>query len=91
MDDAMQRFMARHGPAHDLMDFTAVSSVAVPIGKLVLPPANGSGYRRIVIANGTLADLARTAPRESVIVSSVEEALRKLGATDPSFEPVEPI
>jgi hypothetical protein len=91
MDEAMHRFTARHGPAHDLMDFTAVSAVAVPIGKLVLPPANGSGYRRIVVANGALADLARTAPREPIIVASVDEALHQLGATDPSFEPVEPI
>ena len=90
MDDAIQRFTARHGPTHDLMDFTAVSTVAVPIGKLVPPPANGSGYKRIVVANGKLVELAHTGAPASVIVPSVGEALRRVGATDPSFEPVDP-
>ena len=90
MDHAIQRFTARHGPVHDLMDFTAVSTVAVPIGKLVPPPANGDGYRRIVVANGKLVELARTGAPQSVIVPSIDEALRQLGATDPSFEPVDP-
>ena len=91
MDDAIQRFAALHGPTHDLMDFTAVSSVAVPISKLVPPPANGSGYRRIFVANGRLVELARTGAPASVIVPSIDEALRLLGATDPSFEPVDPV
>jgi hypothetical protein len=90
MDHALQRFAARHGPTHDLMDFTAVSTVAVPIGKLVPPPANGSGYKRIVVANGQLVELARTGAPASVIVPSIDEALRQFGATDPSFEPVDP-
>jgi hypothetical protein len=90
MDNAIQRFTVRHGPAHDLMDFTAVSTVAVPIGKLVPPPADGSGFRRIVVANGQLVELARTGAPLSVIVGSVDEALRQLGATDSSFEPVDP-
>ncbi|HEY4171182.1 MAG TPA: hypothetical protein VGM96_30590, partial [Reyranella sp.] len=68
MDDAIQRFTARHGPTHDLMDVTAVSTVAVPIGKLVPPPTNGSGYKRIVVANGRLVELARTGAPRSVIV-----------------------
>ena len=89
MDDAIQRFTTRHGPTHGLMDFTGVSTVAVPIGKLV-PPANGSGYKRIFVANGRLVDLARTGAPASVIVPSIDEALRRLGATDPSFEPVDP-
>ena len=72
------------------MDFTEVSTVAVPIGKLAQPPANGSGYRRIIVANGRLVELARTGAPQSVIVPSVDEALRQLGATDPSFEPVDP-
>lgn len=90
MDDALQRFTARHGPMHDLMDFSAVSSVAVPIGKLVPPSADGSGYRRIFVAKGRLVELARTGAPQSVIVPSIEEALQRLGATDPSFEPVDP-
>lgn len=90
MDAAMQRFAVRHGPTHDLIDFTAVSTVAVPIGKLIHPPANGSGYSRIVVANGRLVELARTGAPQSVIVPSLDEALRRLGATDPSFEPVDP-
>jgi hypothetical protein len=90
MDDAIRRFTARHGPARDLMDFTAVSSVAVPIGKLLHQSANGdSGRRRIVVANGNLVELARTGAPESVIVSSIDEALRRFGATDSSFEPVD--
>ena len=90
MDDAMQRFTQRHGPTHDLVDFTGVSTVAVPIGKLVHPAANGSAYSRIVVANGRLVELARTGAPQSVIVPSLDEALRQLGATDPSFEPVDP-
>jgi hypothetical protein len=89
MDEAMQRFAERHGPTHDLVDFTGVSAVAVPVGKLVHPAANGPGYRRIVVANGKLVDLARTGAPQSVIVPSIDEALRQLGATDPSFEPVD--
>jgi hypothetical protein len=90
MDDAIHRFTARHGPTHDLMDFTAVSTLAVPVGKLVQPPTNGSGYKRIVVDNGRLVELARTGAPASVIVPSIDEALRQLGATDPSFEPVDP-
>ena len=90
LDDAIHRFIARHGPAHDLVDFTGVSTVAVPIGKLVHPEANGSGYRRIVVANGRLVELARTGAPQSVIVPSIDDALQQLGATDPSFEPVDP-
>jgi hypothetical protein len=90
MDGAMQRFAARHGPTHDLVDFTAVSAVAVPIGKLVHPATNGSAYSRIVVANGKLVELARTGAPQSVVVPSLDEALRQLGATDPSFEPVDP-
>jgi hypothetical protein len=88
LDGAIQRFTARHGPAHGVVDVTAVSTVAVPVGKLV--PANASAYRWILVADSKLAELARTGARESVIVSSIDEALRQLGATDPSFEPVEP-
>jgi hypothetical protein len=90
MDAAMQRFAARHGPTHDLVDFTGVSTVAVPIGKLVRPAVNGSGYSRIVVAKGSLVELARTGAPPSVIVASLNDALQQLGATDPSFEPVDP-
>ena len=90
LDDAIHRFTARHGPAHDLVDFTGVSTVAVPIGKLVHPAVDGSGYSRIVVANDRLVELARTGAPQSVIVPSIDEALRRLGATDPSFEPVDP-
>jgi hypothetical protein len=90
LDGAIQRFTTRHGPAHGVVDFTAVSSVSVPVGKLVPQPSNIPGYKWIVVANSDLADLARTTARASTIVSSVEEALRALGATDSSFEPVDP-
>jgi hypothetical protein len=91
LEGAIQRFTTHHGPAHGVVDFTAVSSVSVPVGKLVPQPSNAPGYKWIVVANSDLAGLARTAAREAVIVSSVDEALHQLGATDPSFEPVEPI
>jgi hypothetical protein len=91
LDGAIQRFTAHHGPVHGVVDFTAVSTVVVPIGKLVHPTGNGSGYRQIVVASNGLAELARTAARESVIVSSMDEALQQLGATDPSFEPIDPL
>ncbi|HYD07829.1 MAG TPA: hypothetical protein VEC60_18995 [Reyranella sp.] len=94
LENAVARFSARHGPAHGLMDFTSVSAVAVPIGRLVqqaAPTVNGAGYRRVVvIANSELLELARTAVREPAIAGSMAEALRQLGAVSPSFEPVEP-
>ena len=94
LDDAVLRFTARNGPAHGLMDFSSVSTVAVPISKLLQRDprqVNGSGYKRVVVvANGELRDLARTAQREPGIASSLDEALRQLGAVSPSFEPVEP-
>ena len=89
LDGAIQRFTAHHGPVHGVVDFTAVSTVVVPIGKLVHPTGNGSGYKQIVVASNGLAELARTAARESVIVSSMDEALHQLGAVNPSFEPVD--
>ena len=93
LDDAVVRFTARHGPTHDLMDFTSVSTVAVPISKMVQrgqPSLNGAGYKRVVVvANGDLLALARSATREPVIVSSLDEALQLLGARAASFEPVE--
>lgn len=92
LDGAIERFTAHNGPAHGLMDFTSVSTVAVPIGKLVQPaqrPAAGAGYKRVVVvANSELLALARTAAREPMVVSSIDEALRQLGALSPSFEPV---
>lgn len=93
LEAAVTRFTARQGPAHGLMDFSSVSTVAVPVSRLVpqTPAAAGAGYRRIlVVANGELLALARTAMREPVIVSSMAEALRQFGAVSPSFEPVEP-
>ena len=69
-----------------------MSTVAVPIGKLVQHaqrPAGGAGYKRVVVVNSELLELARTAAREPVIVSSIDEALRQLGAVSPSFEPVD--
>jgi hypothetical protein len=95
LDDAVLRFTARHGPTHGVMDFTSVSTVAVPIAKLLQHGqqlSDGCGYKRVVaMSNGELRTLARTAAREPVIVSSIDEALRQLGATDPSFESVDPI
>jgi hypothetical protein len=92
LDDAISRFTARNGPAHGLMDFTSVSTVAVPISKLLQRDprqVSGAGYKRVVVvARSELLELARTAAREPVIVSSIDEALRQLGAVSPSFEPV---
>ena len=93
LDDAVGRFAARHGPTHDLVDFTSVSTVAVPIGKMVKrgqSSVNGAAFKRVVVVpKGELQALARSAAREPVIVSSIDEALRLLGASAPSFEPVE--
>ena len=95
LDDAVLRFTARHGPSHGVMDFTSVSTVAVPIAKLLQHGqqlTGDRGYKRVVVmSNGELRTLARTAAREPAIVSSIDEALRQLGATSPSFEPVDPI
>jgi hypothetical protein len=94
LDSAIARFTARNGPAHGLMDFSSVSIVAVPISKLVQQAprrVNGAGYKHVVVvANSELLELARIAAREPVIVSSLDEALRQLGAVTPSFEPIDP-
>jgi hypothetical protein len=90
MDDAVQHFTARHGPAHGVVDFSAVSTVAVPIGRLVHRAPNRAGYKQVVVARSEWADLARRATREPLVVASVDEAMRTLGASDASFEPVEP-
>ena len=76
------------GRSHDLMDFTAVSTVAVPIGKLVPPPASGSSYKRIFVANGNWSSSPAPGRPSSVIVPSIDEALRRLGRDRPGFEPV---
>jgi hypothetical protein len=93
LGDAVLRFTARHGPTHGLMDFTSVSTVAVPISRMVQqsqPSLNSAGYKRVVVvANGELLALARSASREPVIVSSIDEALLLLGARAASFEPVD--
>lgn len=92
LDSAIERFTARNGPTHGLMDFSSVSTVAVPISKLVQHAprqVRGTGYKHVVVvANSELLELARTAAREPMIVSSLDEALRRLGAVSPSFEPV---
>ncbi|MBS0523185.1 MAG: hypothetical protein JSS04_06070 [Proteobacteria bacterium] len=91
LDGAIQRFTAHHGPVHGVVDFTAVSTVVVPIGRLVHQQTSATGYKQIVVASDRLAELARTAARESLVVSSMDEALHQLGAVNPSFEPVDPL
>jgi hypothetical protein len=100
LDSAIVRFAVDHGPAHGILDFSAVVAVSVPLNRLLQrarqPAINPAHKRAIVASDPELFELARKfaieqglagAP-EPLVVSSMEEALKALAVENPVFEPL---
>jgi hypothetical protein len=97
---AVVSFAARHGPSRGLIDFSRIEAVAVPLSRLASrgrQPQTSPGWERVIVAPRT--DLREWASTYSeyqssaghhppIIATSMEEAHRVLGLTDPEFEPV---
>jgi hypothetical protein len=100
LDTAIVRFTSDHGPAHGILDFSAVVAVSVPISRLLQrgrQPAISPTCKRIIVAKDPeLFQLARSftiqqglaGSPEPIVVSSMEEALKALGAESAEFEPL---
>lgn len=99
-DKAVARFVARHGPARGIMDYTSVEAVDLPIEVVVrrsAGPALLHGQARVIVApreplwaiNRIFAahQLYRRGD-EPLLVRSLEEAYRALAIDKPAFEPV---
>ncbi len=100
LDTAIVQFTSDHGPAHGILDFSAVLAVSVPISRLLQrgrQPAISPTCKRIIVATDPeLFQLARSftiqqglaGSPEPIVVSSMEEALKALGAESVEFEPL---
>jgi hypothetical protein len=103
LDLAVIRFTANHGPAHLILDYRSVESVGVPMSKWLRrsrQPAISPEFKRFLVvrdADGSeLFQMARVfttqqrmaGSSEPQVVSSLDDALLLLGATDAIFEPV---
>jgi hypothetical protein len=100
LDTAIVRFTSDHGPAHGILDFSAVVAVSVPLSKIIQrgrQPAISPIHRRIiVVSDPELFQLARSftvqqglaGSPEPIVVSSMEEALKSLAVESPQFEPL---
>jgi hypothetical protein len=99
-DRAVGRFVARHGLARGIMDYTAVEAVDIPIEVVVERASKAPilpGQARVIVApreplwaiNRIFAahQLFRQG-EEPLLVRSIEEAYRALSMVDPVFEPV---
>lgn len=97
-DKAVARFVARHGPARGIMDYTSVEAVDIPIEVIVrrsAGPALLRGQARVIVAprepvwalNRIFAahSLYRRG-EEPLLVRSLEEAYRELAIDPPGFE-----
>jgi hypothetical protein len=100
-DKAVARFVARHGLARGIMDFSAVEAVDVPIDYILkraqAPPVLPGQARVIVAPREPAYSLNRifaahqlySRKFEPLLVGTLEEAYRALAITDPAFEPLE--
>jgi hypothetical protein len=100
LDTAIVRFAVDHGPAHGILDFSAVSAVTVPLNRLLQrarQPAVNSVHKRVIVASDPeLFQLARkftiqqglAGSPEPLVVSSMEEALKSLAVESAAFEPL---
>ena len=99
-DKAVARFVARHGLARGIMDYTSVEAVDVPIEVVVrrsAGPALLQGQARVIVApreplwaiNRIFAahQLYRRGD-EPLLVRSLDEAYQALAIDKPAFEPV---
>jgi hypothetical protein len=97
-DRAMLDFVAREGRVRAIIDYTAVTALAVPETRLtqraqqplIVPD-------RILVAPRELGDTARAyglrqreaGKQHAPVVETIEEAYASLGLKNPRFEPVE--
>lgn len=100
LDTAIVRFTSDHGPAHGILDFSAVTAVSVPLSRLLQrgrqPAISPSCKRLFVASDPELFQLARAFTVEQglagspqpIVVSSMAEALEVLAVEDPQFEPL---
>jgi hypothetical protein len=100
-DKAAARFVARHGLARGIMDFSAVEAVDIPMGYILerahAPPVLPGQARVIVAPREPAYSLNRifaahqlySRKVEPLLVGTLEEAYRALAITDPAFEPLE--
>jgi hypothetical protein len=100
LDSAIVRFTSDHGPAHGILDFSAITAVSVPLSRLLQrgrQPAISPAYKRVIVARDPeLFQLARSFTIQQglagspvpIVVSSMEEALKALAAEDAVFEPL---
>jgi hypothetical protein len=100
-DNAVARFVARHGLARGIMDFTAVEAIDVPIDYVLArcdaPPmlpdrtsVNVAEREPAYSLNRVIAaHLLYSRKVEPLLVSTLEEAYRALEIDKPAFEPVE--
>ena len=99
-DKAVARFVARHGTARGIMDYTSVEAVDLPIEVVVrrsAGPALLHGQARVIVAprepvwaiNRIFAahQLYRRG-NEPLLVRSLDEAYRALAIDKPAFEPL---
>jgi hypothetical protein len=100
-DNAAERFVARHGPARGIMDFTAVEAVDVPMDYIVERAHSAPalpGQARVIVAphepayslNRVIAAHQLYSRRvEPLLVGTLDDAYRALGIDEPAFERVE--
>ena len=99
-DNAVGRFVTRHGLSRGIMDYTGIEAVDIPIEVVVeraSRPPKLPGQARVIVAprepmwamNRIFAahQLYRMG-EEPLLVRSLEEAYRALRMVDPVFEPV---
>lgn len=100
-DRAVARFIARHGPARGILDFTGVDTVAVSVDVVVrraqalpLPP----DQTQVIVApcdpawglgRIIVAHQSYSRGLEPLLVRTLDEAYRALAIGDPKFEPLE--
>jgi hypothetical protein len=99
-DGAVRRFVARHGPCHGIMDYSAVDQITVPLDMLIRrshePPILGGRQRVIVAPNDPALSFNRLVAahqlyarkEEPIIVSSLRDAYLAIGVSAPHFHPV---
>ena len=100
-DRAVARFVARHGLARGIMDYSAVEAIDVPMDYILkraqAPPVLAGQARVIVAPREPAYSLNRVVAAhqlysrkvEPLLVGSLEEAYRALAISDPAFEPLE--
>jgi hypothetical protein len=99
-DQAIVCFTAGQGPNHNLIDFSQVEAVAVPLSRLASrgrQPQISPGWERVFVASrsdlvawcSAFSEYQSSAGNHPpIVVGSMEEAHRVLALTDPIFEPV---